>query len=79
MQYEISAYFECRMENRNVRDQAKQEEEEMMNEEWIVADEWKEEAPSASAGNGLFQFYYSLINKDVCKFIAYNNITILYY
>ena len=38
----------CRMENRN---QANQEEK--MNE-----------APSASAGNGLFQFYYSLINID---------------
>ncbi len=54
------------MENRNVRDQANQEEE-MTNEELIVVDEWKEEAsdaPSASAGNGLIQFYYSLIKID---------------
>jgi len=38
----------CRMENRNQANQ-----EERMNE-----------APSASAGNGLIQFYYSLINID---------------
>ena len=38
----------CRMENRNRANQ-----EERMNE-----------APSASAGNGLIQFYYSLINID---------------
>ena len=47
------------MENRNARDQA--------NDEWMVVDEWKEEAgdaPSAAVGNGLIQFYYSLINID---------------
>ncbi len=38
----------CRMENRNQANQ----------------DERMNEAPSASAGNGLFQFYYSLINID---------------
>ena len=51
------------MEN---RDHANQEEEKT-NEEWMVVDEWKEEAsdaPFASAGNGLIQFYYSLINID---------------
>ena len=51
------------MEN---RDQSNQEEE-ATNEEWKVVDEWKEDAsdtPFASAGNGLIQFYYSLINID---------------
>ncbi len=46
------------MENRNVRDKANQEEE-MTNEEWMVVDEWKEEASdatSASAGLGLIHF-----------------------
>ena len=55
MQYVISFYFDCRMEN---RDQANQEEE-MTNEELLVIDEWKEEAsdaPFASAGNGLINF-----------------------
>ena len=63
MQYVISSYFGYRIEN---RDHANKEEE-MMNEELVVVDEWKEEAsdpPSASAGNGLIQFYYSLINVD---------------
>ncbi len=55
------------MENRNVRDQEEERkkeelvvvdecEKEMMNEEWKVADEWKEDvtdATSSSAGNGL--------------------------
>ncbi len=65
MQNVISFYFECRMEN---RDQANQEEE-ATNEEWKVVDEWKEDAsdtPFASAGNGLIQFYYSLINIGEC-------------
>ncbi len=51
-----------RMEN---RDHANVEDE----KEWMVADEWKEEtsqAPSAPAGNGLIQFYFSLINIDEC-------------
>ena len=66
MEYVISSYFECRMENRNARDQANQDEE-RTNEEWMVVDEWEKEASdatSASAGNGLIQFYYSLINID---------------
>ena len=58
MQYVISSYFMCRMEN---RDHANQEEE-MKNEvvdeceeeqELMVTDEWKEEARAASAGKGL--------------------------
>ena len=57
MQYVISFYFDCRMEN---RDHANQDEE-MKNEELVVVDEWKEDAASASAGKGLIQFYYSLI------------------
>ncbi len=55
----------CRREKRNVRDQANQQDE-MMDEEMML-DEWKEEAsdaPSASARNGLHQFYYSLLNID---------------
>ena len=71
MSYIISFYFDCRMENRNVRDQEEEmkkeelvvvdecEEEETTNEELMVVDEWKEEAsdaPSASAGIGLINF-----------------------
>ncbi len=51
------------MENRNVRDQAN--EDEKTNEEWMVVDELEEvvtDAPSATAESGLIQFYYSLIN-----------------
>ena len=45
----------CGMEKRNVRDQANQQGE-MMDDEMIIVDEWKEDAsdaPSAPAGNGL--------------------------
>ena len=69
LNYVISFYFECRMEN---QEQANQEEEWMTvdewkeegnQEEWRVVDECEEEAndaPSAPAGNGLMQFYYGI-------------------
>ena len=45
----------CRMEN---RDHANEEEKKLKEE--------TSEAPSAPAGNGLIQFYFSLINIDEC-------------
>ena len=71
MQYVIFSYFECRMENRTVLDEANEEfmvvdeceEEEMTIEDVMVVDECNEErtdAQSASAGNGFIQFYYSI-------------------
>ena len=73
MQYLISSYFVCRMENRDLANQEEElkneemvvvdecDEEEMMNEEWKVTDEWKEDVTSASAGKGLIHILLQFI------------------